>query len=326
MSNVGSILLEKDILLESGTNEVEVLVFHVGQYRLGINVAKVREVLSAQPITHLPHAHDSVLGCFRLRDVVVPCVSLHKHLGQEAPESSESNVILTEFNQTQTAFMVDDVERIHRISWQQILPAPEVVTNVKSPVTAVTDIEGSLVTMLDFETIAADISQEDYDVNRVENPNNVPRKEMRVLCADDSATVRKAVQTTLNNSGYTNVTSFENGLLVWNWLEARLAEGKDLGQIADLVISDVEMPAMDGLHLTQKIKTHSVLKELPVLLLSSILTPDNQKKGKAVGADALITKPDLKKVVGLADDLVSGRRNNTTPTSDQPEDRETVAV
>ena len=309
MSNVGSILLEKEILLESGTNEVEVLVFRVGHFRLGINVAKVREILLSPEITQLPHAHNSVLGCFRLREIVVPCVSLHRHLSNEEESKEVSNLILTEFNSSQTAFMVDEVERIHRISWEQILPVPDVISNVQSPVTAVTFIDDSLVLMLDFESIASEISRDVHDIDVVDNVGNVPRGDARILMADDSATVRKAIQSTLENNGYTHITSFENGRLLWDWLEAKIAELEDVKLVADLVVSDVEMPAMDGLHLTHKIKTHSKLNTLPVVLFSSILTPDNCSKGREVGADALITKPELGKVVQLADQFISAQKD-----------------
>src|SRR5690242_17482370 len=110
--------MDSDILLESGTNEVEVLVFRVGRLTLGINVAKVREILTAPRMTQLPISHSSMFGCFTLRDTVVPCLSLHRHLGEErADNSAEVLVILTEFNQHQIGFVVDVVERIHRISW-----------------------------------------------------------------------------------------------------------------------------------------------------------------------------------------------------------------
>ncbi|MCA9268129.1 MAG: chemotaxis protein CheV, partial [Planctomycetales bacterium] len=277
--NIGNILLEKDILLESGTNEVEVLVFRVGAYRLGINVAKVREILSAQKVTQLPKAHKSIVGCFRLRDFVVPCVSLHRHLNQPAPSPADCKLILTEFNRSQSAFVVDEVERIHRISWEQILPAPALVTAVASPITAVTCLEGGLVIMLDFETITAEISQEASEGGAVENPHDVARGQVRVVVADDSATVRRAVEATLRNSGYTQVTSFEHGAQAWNWLKDRLNETGDVRQVVDLVISDVEMPSMDGFHLTRNIKEHPQLRNVPVVLYSSIVTPDNHKKG-----------------------------------------------
>jgi two-component system chemotaxis response regulator CheV len=307
MKKVGNILLEKEILLESGTNEVEVLVFRVGAYRLGVNVAKVREVLASQKITQLPQSHPSVLGCFRLRDAVVPCVSLHMHLHQESPDKQDCQVILAEFNRCQTAFLVDEVERIHRISWEQILPAPPIVTSVASPVTAVTNIEGNLVMMLDFEMIAAEISSEEKDSPIIEELPGVDRGSRHILMADDSSTVRNSLRETLISNGYANVTSFENGSQVWDFIKKRFDETGDVRQVADILISDVEMPAMDGLHLTRNIKEHPQLRSLPVVLFSSILTVENRRKGAAVGADVQITKYDIAEVVTLLDDIILKR-------------------
>lgn len=308
MASVGNILLEKDILLESGTNEVEILVFQVGIYALGINVAKVREILPAQKITRLPRSHKSIVGCFTLRDSVVPCVSLHSHLDETATHVPEdATIILTEFNQYQTAFVVDAVERIHRVSWEHVLAAPSVVTQSATPVTAVTTINGRLITMLDFEMIADQVSEQANRVGAVPNPKKIPREQLRVLLADDSATVRQAMSETLRRSGYTRLTTFENGEEAWNWIQNRLHETGDVSQIADMLVSDVEMPQIDGFHLTKNIKDHPDLRSLYVLLFSSILTEDNRNKGAAVRADAMITKPELDRVVDIADELLNAR-------------------
>jgi two-component system chemotaxis response regulator CheV len=315
VASVGNILLEKDILLESGTNEVEILVFQVGAYALGINVAKVREILPAQKITRLPKAHKSIVGCFTLRDSVVPCVSLHSHLDEAATHApEEATIILTEFNQYQTAFVVDAVERIHRVSWEHVLAAPSVVTQAATPVTAVTTINGRLITMLDFEMIADQVSEKANRVGPVPNPQKIPREELRILLADDSATVRQAMSETLRCSGYTRLTTFENGEEAWNWIQNRLHETGDVTQIADLLVSDVEMPQIDGFHLTKNIKDHPELRSLYVLLFSSILTEDNRNKGAAVRADAMITKPELNRVVEIADELLCARMR---PTEEQ---------
>jgi CheY-like chemotaxis protein len=117
------------------------------------------------------------------------------------------------------------------------------------------------------------------------------------------------VSETLRDSGYTNLKVFENGEETWNWLQQRLSETGDVRQVADLLISDVEMPRIDGLHLTKNIKDHPVLKNICVLLYSSIVTADNRKKGAAVKADGMITKPELYKVVDLADDLIINRQD-----------------
>ncbi len=304
-----TIMSERGILLESGTNEVEVLVFRVGTFLLGINVAKVREILPFQTITALPQSNPAVLGCFRLREQVIPCVSLHRYLDQPEAALENCKVVLTEFNDTQIAFVVDTVDRIHRISWEQISPVPAVVSDARSPVTSVTQIDQSLVSMLDFESISAAIADQDMTPRTVANPHGVPREQLKVLIADDSATVRCAIESTLQDSGYQNITSFEHGGQLWQWLRERLRETGDVRQFADLLISDVEMPIMDGFHLTQNVKQHPQLRQIPVVLYSSILTPDNLKKGKSVGADAQVTKPEMQRVVEMADQLCFGGRS-----------------
>ncbi len=313
MANVGNILLEKDILLESGTNEVEVLVFGVGGYTFGINVAKVREVLPAQTITALPKAHSSVIGCFRLRDRVIPCVSLHRHLDEQSGQKGDQvTIILTEFNQFQIGFVVDTVERIHRISWERVMAVPSVLTSSDSPVTAVANIEDRLVTMLDFEMIADQVSEQVAVTDAVPNPDSVPRDTLRILLADDSATVRKAAAKTLRNSGYTDLILFEDGEKAWTWIQQKLHDTGVADEVASLVISDVEMPRIDGFHLTKNIKSHPQLCHIPVMLYSSILTPENLKKGEFVKADAQVTKPELSRIVKKADELILARRVTQT--------------
>jgi two-component system chemotaxis response regulator CheV len=305
-ARVSNILLEKEILLESGTNELEILVFRLGEYAFGINVAKVREVLPRGPITGLAKAHASVLGVFRLRDLVVPVVSLRRHLQvADGDATSDQTLILADFNQQQTAFVVDAVERIHRLSWEQILAVPAISSLAHSPVTAVARIGERLVIMLDFEMITDEVTEQYFHTAAVANPHGLARGELKILLADDSPTVRAAMTKTLRASGYEQLRAFLNGREAWEWLEAQAAATNDLSQIADLLISDVEMPQIDGLHLTKRIKEHPVLRALPVLLYSSIVTPDNRKKGEAVGADAQISKPELAKVVSIADNLIT---------------------
>ena len=304
MSWSNALPAENAILLQSGTNEVEVLVFRVGGFTLGINVAKVREVLTSPPVTALPDSHPSICGCFRLRDSVIPCLSLHKHL-DESPSCppDEAVVILTEFNQHQIGFLVDVVERIHRISWNQVLATPTIIAKSKSPVTAVSHIDSRLVLMLDFEMIADQVSLGESKGDPIANELGVDRGGMRVAIADDSVTARNAVENTLRQSGYCDLHVFENGAEAWNWLAASADQRPGRPPI-DLLISDVEMPQVDGFHLTKRIKDHPQLREIPVLLYSSILTPDNAKKGKAVSADAQIAKPELHRVVEMADKLI----------------------
>lgn len=307
MSTLSNILLDKEILLESGTNELEVLVFDVADYTFGINVAKVREVLPATEITNLPKAHPSIRGVFKLRNQVIPCVSLLDHLGiQPTREQTESTMILTDLNQQQTAFLVDQVERIHRLSWENILAVPGLDALSHTPVTALARCEGRLIVMLDFEMILDDVTDQYFRTDTVGNPHGLAREKLHLLLAEDSPTVREAISTTLHNSGYSQLTFFENGAQCWSWIEERFKATGRLEDVGDLLIADVEMPQVDGFHLTKRIKQHPQLKQLPVLLYSSIITPDNRKKGNAVGADAQVAKPELTKVVELADELIFG--------------------
>ncbi len=306
MSRLSNILLDKEILLESGTNELEVLVFDVADYTFGINVAKVREVLPTTGITSLPKAHPSIRGVFKLRNQVIPCVSLLDHLGIQATRAqSEGTLILTDLNQQQTAFLVDEVERIHRLSWENILAVPNLAALSQTPVTALARCNDRLIVMLDFEMVLDDVTSQYFRTDAVANPLGLPREKLRILLAEDSPTVREAIGSTLITSGYQQLTFFENGAEAWKWFEQRVAEAQSLDDVGDLLICDVEMPQVDGFHLTKRIKQHPMLKALPVLLYSSIITPDNHKKGKAVGADAQVSKPELREVVRLADELIS---------------------
>jgi len=327
MSSVSNILLDKEILLESGTNEVELLVFDVGCHTFGINVAKVREVLRASQITILPQAHSSIRGVFKLRNNVIPCVSLHDHLGIAAEgENSESTMILSDFNQQQTAFLVDEVERIHRISWEDILPVPQLDTLALSSITALARFEKRLILMLDFEQIFDEVTDQYFRTDAVDNPLGLAREELRILLVEDSATVREAIGNTLHQSGYQQVIFHENGAQAWQWCLDQLQQHQSVDEFCDLVICDVEMPRMDGLHLTRRIKEHSTLRQLPVLLYSSIITPDNYKKGQAVGADAQVSKPELAKVVHLADELIYSARQHRRAAAVEQATREPQAA
>ncbi len=308
-SALGNILLDKEILLESGTNELELLVFDVADYTFGINVAKVREVLPRMGITALPRAHRSIRGLFKLRNQVIPCVSLQDHLGIEPRgDLSESTMILADFNQQQTAFLVDKVERIHRLSWQEILAVPGLEALSHTPVTALARCDNRLIVMLDFEMILDDVTDQYFRTDAVANPEGAPRERRRILLAEDSPTIREAVGNTLRGSGYTQLQCFENGEQAWDWIQRRWQETQRLDEVADLLIADVEMPQIDGLHLTKRIKEHPELRRIPVLLYSSIVTPDNKKKGAAVGADAQVSKPELAEVVRMADELIGNAR------------------
>lgn len=304
-----------DILLDAGTNELEVLVFKLADGLFGVNVAKVREVIRFTDPTESPMRHESVMGMINLRGQVVPMIDLKKHLdlGVVDSEDPANRVIITEFNGIRSGYVVDGVDQIHRIKWSDVREAPDVhsidtsyTTQVPvSSCTGVLEIDGKLVLMLDFESVADAILLNDkLHIDHVENPDQVDRGSKRVILAEDSPFMRELMQRVLINSGYTRLEVFSNGADAWECV-AKTAEERPI----DAVVSDIEMPAMDGLHLCKRIRESNspAIKNLPVVLFSSLISEDNQKKGRQVGASVQIPKPELADVVRLVDRACTGQ-------------------
>ncbi len=317
MSNVPS--MSGDILLDAGTNELEVLVFKLGGGSFGLNVAKVREVIRPVQMVAAPHQHPSVLGMFTIRGSVLPVVDLSAHLGMVEPsldaKRPEGRIIITEFNGTKTGFLVDGVEQIHRVSWTKIQPAPEVhvgsgPAQAAGCTTGVLELKGRLVLMVDFESVADSIlAEKRLHVDRVDNPTNVDRGSKRVVIAEDSPFMRQLIRDIFINSGYAKIEVYSDGQAAW---EAISKPGPSI----DAIVSDIEMPRMDGLYLTRRIKETAHLKAVRVVLFSSLVSQDNLKKGQQVGADAQVSKPELSEMVRLVDRIVSGLPVESTLTTD----------
>lgn len=307
-----------DILLDAGTNELEVLVFRLDDGWFGVNVAKVREVIRPVHATESPHHHPSVVGMFNMRGSVIPLVDLRKHLGMESREGDASDhkhddrrVIITEFNKMRTGFIVDGVEQIHRMSWTRIRPAPNLdglaasYTQAVSVCTGVIDMDGRLVLMLDFESVAdAIIMSEKLHMDQVANEVGADRASARVVLVEDSPFMRELIHTIFTQSGYDGIEVYSDGEEAWQAISAYPADGS---ATIDVVISDIEMPRMDGLHLTSRIKGYEHTAGVPVILFSSLITEDNLKKGQQVGADMQIAKPELAEIVRLVDKTLVGQ-------------------
>ncbi|MGP1273206.1 MAG: chemotaxis protein CheV [Phycisphaerales bacterium] len=303
-----------DILLDAGTNELEILVFRLGDGLFGVNVAKVREVIRFTTPTQNPKRHRSVLGMINLRGQVVPMVDLALHLGirEDDTDFRDSRVIIMEFNGIRSGYVVDGVDQIHRVNWNAVRPAPDVhsvdtsahgQTDAASTCTGVLELNGSLVLMLDFESVADAILLEDrLSIDRVENDRGVDRAAMRVILAEDSPFMRDRMRRVLVNSGYTRLEVYGSGSDAWN----AIAETHDTDPV-HAVVSDIEMPQMDGLHLCKRIREHrGPLSGVPVVLFSSLISDDNRKKGQQVGATAQVAKPELAELVRLVDSACAG--------------------
>jgi len=295
---------QHNIMLEAGTNEYEILVFRLGEKRCGVNVAKVREVIEFQPLTRLPETHTSVLGMFQLRDQVLPLIDLGICLGfGEKDAASSGQIIVMEYNETRVAFRVDAVEYIHRIKASEVEPMPEMHGLERSPVTFVARISGDLVLMIDFEKLVFDLAGIDpFAVDMADATECEIRGSRRLMLAEDSVMIRKMIGNNLAKAGYKHIKSCPDGQAAWDALVSGLTDGG--APKFDLLVTDIEMPRMDGLHLTKRVKEHPQLKHLPVVVFSSLISADNAKKCESVGADMQITKPELGKLVSVVDGLL----------------------
>jgi len=300
-----------EILLDSGTNELEVLVFGMGGQVYGVNVAKVREVILPVEVSASPDQPPAVLGVFNLRNRVLPLVDLHYYFEIEPHDANPKNrrIIVTEFNGEHAAFQVENVEQIYRISWTDVRSVPQIHKSQQFAVTGITEINNRLVLMIDFESVFDHISTQDkLHVETVENELGVDRVSCRILLAEDSNFMRSIMEKVLSNSGYTQFKSFTNGADAWQALQA---SGDDAQPSFDVVITDIEMPQMDGLALTRNIKSTSHLEHLPVLLFSSLITDATRHKGEQVGADEQITKPQLPEMIHILDRWAQERSAKT---------------
>ncbi len=321
-------MAQTNILLEAGTNELEIVEFFVDEktytedgdmvhdgYRgyYGVNVAKVLEIIRMPKVTELPEVqHPCVLGAFNLRSQIIPLVDLAMWLGKEHVEKQEEpKTIVTEFNSVTTAFMVSGVNRIHRISWEEVeAPSPYVSKISENTVIGVVRLEGRIVFLLDLEKIVAGLNpalglflseiSDEWDLS----------KRRRALVADDSALIREMLRDLLEKANF-EVTVCNHGAEAWDRLkefkERSEAEARPLTDYVQVVVSDIEMPMMDGHNLTKQIKDDPVLKQLPVLLFSSLITERLRHKGDAVGADDQISKPEVTQLATRALSLIHQR-------------------
>ena len=295
--------VDTGILLEAGTNEAEVLVFRVRGERFGVNVAKVREVIPIEQVTDMPMAHPAVDGLVDIRASVVPLVNLEKYLYGDVgnPENAaKESLMLLEFNNRQTAFRVEGIERIFRVSWKDTLPSPQLGEEA-SPVTSILRQKQGLVPLLDFESIVTTIGigGGHAPIDSVIKVESTDRAHAPIVFADDSRLICEMIKDALVQAGFTNVKGFPDGKEAWDYL-APLTEDvtpEEFRKRVSCVITDVEMPEMDGLTFTKKIRRHPVMSDTPVIVFSSIATKDNDKKRKQVGATSQVAKPNYDTLV-----------------------------
>lgn len=294
--------------LLTNQNELEIIEFIIEEEmedgttysgHFGINVAKVVEIIRLPVITSMPNTrHPSSLGTFNLRGRILPLVNLGTWLGKKFVNDPSNKVLVTEFSGVQSAFLVTAVNSIHRLTWDRIEPVDRYVQVYSHwSVTGVLRIEDRVLFILDMEKILGsldhnlDMTKVSVDTTPIEGAEN-----FHVLVVDDSHAVRKTMVNTLEAAGF-QVTELNTGKEAWTYLqelrESTSAEGGNLYDYIHLVISDIEMPEMDGHSLTVRIRTDPIMKNLPVILFSSLITESTKIKGEKAGADRQVSKPDL---------------------------------
>lgn len=319
-------MAKASILLESGTNEVEVLEFVLGGQSFGVNVLKIQAIEQYDPkrVTRIHLAHPSVIGTLRFRDNCLTMIDLTREMGSSEPtgrpdieEGKPANgegtaarlVLVMEFNQLKTAFLVDGVHRIHRVSWESISPLSAFLGSSESKFTGSLQIEGREILLVDMEKIVTEILPRGQFLHSVEQAEEGELTRARgsrtILLAEDSAVLRKHVAEELRKGGYTTLRTFANGRECYDEIAkmtaAAEAAGHDVRDDIAALISDIEMPAMDGLALCRWVKETRQTAGLPVIMFSSLINEQIATKCEAVGADAYISKPQFTQLVALLD-------------------------
>ncbi|EHU8075585.1 chemotaxis protein CheV [Vibrio cholerae] len=312
------------ILTESGTNELEIIEFHLekvlpdGRTKTcyyGINVAKVREVIRVPETTDYPNAQPHMIGVFSSREILTPLVDLAGWLGvPTSTDISKKYVIVTDFNRMTNGFLIDSISRIHRISWNDVeSPSQFLEAGEQDCVVAVVRQDKKLIMILDFEKIISDInpelSMEKYDVTvdrKVDlNQRMVTKRNAKtIMVVDDSAFIRSLIQDTLSSAGYNIIACKDGGEAHEKLMELKQAakeENVPVSELIDAVVTDVEMPRMDGMHLIKRLREDDSYATMPIVMFSSLMSDDNRSKALALGANDTLTKPEIGKMVAMMD-------------------------
>ena len=298
------------ILLETGTNEIEIMEFTIDGNLYGINVAKVREIMMSAPVKPMPHTHQAVEGIFKPRDTVITVVDLPKYLTRREHEHKEKDLfIVTNFNQMHVAFRVDTVVGISRISWKDIQKPDSTISGGADGVaTGIAQCGEDLVNILDFERIVAEIAPEtSIQISEVEAMGNRSRNTSPVWVAEDSILLSRMIRESLERAGYVNLRMFPNGAELWDALQTCEQQGDVDSQVA-IIITDLEMPQMDGHRLTKLIKSSKQFQHIPVVIFSSLITEEMRRKGQEVGADEQLSKPEIGHLIGILDELLERKQ------------------
>ena len=296
--------MDTKILLENGTNELEVLEFKLDGNAYGINVAKIKEIINYMDVTPVPNAHPSIEGIFMPRDTMITAIDL-KNCLQRGVSQPGGLFIITNFNQLDVAFHVDSVVGIHRVSWKDIIKPDSTVSSAEEGIsTGIIKLDGRLIIILDFEKNMTDINPDTgLKMSEIDELGERGRYDIPILIAEDSPLLNKLIVDSLHKAGYVNLIHTENGQQAYDVVLDCKREGT-LRDHVQCIITDIEMPIMDGHRLTKLIKEDDETKNIPVVIFSSLVNEEMKRKGAALGADAQLSKPEIGNLVRVVDELV----------------------
>jgi len=289
---------EKKAIFFDAEHMLEIVEFTLGDTIYGINVAKVREVVNVSPITPMPKTHPFIEGVFTLRGKVLPLVNLASCL--QITDNDPKRIIIAELNKYQVGFLVDEVLKIQRVSWDQVSPAPEITQS--NLIIGIIKIKDYVVILLDFENIF-------YSINPAFNQqltNFKPlteveelkkRQEKTIMIVEDSPFLLDLTVKHLNNAGYNNIVVKHDGKEALIYLEEVKKDHENVLDAVQILITDLEMPCIDGKSLLKYIRDDEKLKVLPVIIFSSLLNPDEAKRDKNLGSTAQISKPKVDELI-----------------------------
>ncbi len=296
--------MNTNILLESGTNELELLEFQVGDNNFGINISKVVEIMINEDVTPVPNSPEEIEGVFIPRDKLISVIDLHKVVHVPHTSSGKEIFIICEFNRMHVAFHVTSVKGIQRISWADIADPPAVTSGSSDEAiglaTGVAKINDRIIIIMDFEKIVSTLNRDaGLDINGLEKIDRptVMTGNKHIVVADDSKFLNKMITDSLSKVGFHNIMSFSNGQDAWEYVQSFKDKDDDITSHIACIISDIEMPKMDGHRLTKLIKDDKTLSQIPVLLFSSLINEQMIAKGKSVGADGQFAKPQIKELI-----------------------------
>ena len=298
--------MDSNILLDSGTNELEVLEFMVAGNSYGINVAKIKEIIAWQEVTPVPNSHPSIEGIFMPRDKMITAVDLRNCL-QRGMSEKDGRFIITNFNKLDIAFHVEEVVGIFRVSWTDIIKPDSTMSSTEASIsTGIVKIDGKLIIILDFEKIISDINPEaGLKVSEIEQMGKRNRNSVPLLICEDSPLLNKLIVNCLKAAGYHNLIHTENGQEAYDVIQDCLMKDT-LNEHVKCIITDIEMPIMDGHRLTKLVKSDPKTRDIPVIIFSSLINEEMRRKGETLGANAQLTKPEIANLVRTVDTLVAG--------------------